>query len=43
LLSQLTMAYLERYDAHNRPVPELAAVVPSQRNGGISSDGRTIT
>lgn len=43
LLSQLTMAYLVRYDARNQPIPELVTVVPSQRNGGISADGRTIT
>lgn len=43
LLSQLTMAYLVRYDRKNRPIPELALVVPSQRNGGISADGKTIT
>ncbi|GAC1312329.1 MAG: peptide ABC transporter substrate-binding protein [Vulcanimicrobiaceae bacterium] len=42
-LSQLTMAWLFRWDAHNRPLPELATVVPSKRNGGISSDGKTIT
>jgi peptide/nickel transport system substrate-binding protein len=42
-LSQLTMAYLVRYDAHNAPVPELATEVPTQANGGISRDGLTIT
>jgi peptide/nickel transport system substrate-binding protein len=42
-LSQLTMAYLVRYDEHNRPVPELATEVPTQKNGGVSRDGRTIT
>jgi peptide/nickel transport system substrate-binding protein len=42
-LSQLTMAYLVRYGADNRPVPELATVVPTERNGGISKDGRAIT
>jgi peptide/nickel transport system substrate-binding protein len=42
-MSSLTMAWLVRYDAHNRPVPELATVVPSLANGGISRDGRTIT
>src|ERR1700690_1194755 len=35
-LSQLTMAYLVRYDLHNEPVPELATEVPTQKNGGIS-------
>ena len=42
-LSGLTMAYLVRYDAQRRPVPELATQIPSQRNGGISADGRAIT
>ncbi len=42
-LSQLTMAYLVRYGRDNRPVPELATVVPTQANGGISPDGLTIT
>lgn len=43
LLSQLTMAYLVRYDKANRPIPELATVVPTEKNGGISGDGKTIT
>src|SRR5579885_3361732 len=38
-LPSLTMAWLVRYDAHNRPIPELATVVPTQQNGGISKDG----
>lgn len=42
-LSELTMAYLLRYDEHNRPVPELALDVPTKKNGGISADGLTIT
>lgn len=42
-LTQLTMAYLVRYDAQNRPVPELATEVPTQKNGLISADGKTIT
>lgn len=42
-LSQMTMAYLVRYDEHNEPIPELATVVPSQKNGGVSADGKTIT
>jgi len=32
-----------RYDHANKPVPELATVVPSKENGGISKDGLTIT
>ncbi|MBV8073850.1 MAG: hypothetical protein JO140_00370, partial [Candidatus Eremiobacteraeota bacterium] len=43
LLSSLTMAWLVRYDAHNLPIPELATEVPTQQNGGISADGKTIT
>jgi peptide/nickel transport system substrate-binding protein len=42
-MSQLTMAWLLRYDQHNQPVPELATTVPSKANGGISRDGKTIT
>jgi peptide/nickel transport system substrate-binding protein len=42
-LGEFAMAYLFRYDHSNRPEPELATVVPSQKNGGISADGRTIT
>jgi peptide/nickel transport system substrate-binding protein len=42
-LSSNTMAWLLRYDKHNRPVPELATAVPSRANGGISADGKTIT
>ena len=43
LLSSLTMAWLVRYDAHNRAVPELATEIPAKSNGGISPDGKTIT
>src|ERR1700685_175252 len=42
-LSQLTMAYLVRYGRANRPVPDLATIVPTQENGGVSKDGLTIT
>ncbi len=42
-MSSLTMAWLLRFDKHNHPVPELATVVPSRANGGISADGKTIT
>ena len=43
LLGLLAMAWLVRYDRMNRAEPELATVVPSERNGGISRDGKTIT
>lgn len=42
-IAELTMAWLARYDAHNRPVPELLTVIPTQTNGGISKDGTVIT
>ena len=42
-LSQLTMAYLVRYGHHNEPIPELSLSVPTQANGGVSKDGKTIT
>jgi len=42
-LSQLTMGWLFRWDKNNRPEPELATVVPTKSNGGISADGKTIT
>ena len=42
-LNQLTMAYLVRYGRDNRPIPELAIEVPTEVNGGVSKDGRTIT
>jgi peptide/nickel transport system substrate-binding protein len=42
-LSEMTMAWLIRWDKHNQPYPELATEVPTQANGGVSSDGLTIT
>jgi peptide/nickel transport system substrate-binding protein len=42
-LDQMTAAYLFRYDHENKIVPELATVVPTFANGGISKDGKTIT
>jgi peptide/nickel transport system substrate-binding protein len=41
-MSELTMAYLIRYDHDNKPIPELATAVPTLQNGGIAPDGRTI-
>ena len=43
LMSSLTMAWLFRWNHENRPIPELATVVPTQANGGISKDGKMIT
>jgi peptide/nickel transport system substrate-binding protein len=42
-LSSMTMAWLIKWDAHNRAYPELATEVPDQTNGGVSKDGLTIT
>ncbi|MGD0473362.1 MAG: peptide ABC transporter substrate-binding protein [Candidatus Velthaea sp.] len=42
-MSQMTMAYLVRYGHDNRPIPELATVVPTKKNHLISGDGLTIT
>lgn len=42
-ISQLSQAYLVRYGSDNRPYPELVTIVPTQANGGISKDGKTIT
>ncbi|HZV76420.1 MAG TPA: peptide ABC transporter substrate-binding protein [Candidatus Babeliales bacterium] len=42
-ISQMTQAYLARYDTQNRPYPELLTVIPTLANGGISPDGDTIT
>ena len=42
-LSEMTMAWLIRWDEHNKPYPELATDVPTQSNGGVSKDGLTIT
>jgi peptide/nickel transport system substrate-binding protein len=42
-LSEMTMAWLLKWDEHNQPYPELATEVPTKTNGGISKDGLTIT
>jgi len=42
-ISTLLYAHVFRYDYHGRLLPDLATVVPTYANGGISSDGRTIT
>lgn len=41
-ISGLLYSFLLRYDARGNPIPDLATEVPTLRNGGISSDGRTI-
>jgi peptide/nickel transport system substrate-binding protein len=42
-MTSLTMAWLFKFDRDNNPVPELATVVPTKANGGISADGKTLT
>ncbi len=42
-LSEMTMAWLVKWDERNQPYPELATAVPTQTNGGVSKDGLTIT
>jgi peptide/nickel transport system substrate-binding protein len=42
-IAQMTMAWLIRWNEHNEPYPELATEVPTQKNGGVSKDGLTIT
>jgi len=42
-LSEMTMAWLVRWDERNQPYPELATEVPTRANGGVSADGLTIT
>jgi peptide/nickel transport system substrate-binding protein len=42
-LAQMTLVGLAEWDDQGNYVPELAAEVPSVANGGISSDGLTIT
>ncbi len=40
--AELTGAYLTRVSPHGKPIAELAREIPTQRNGGISADGKTI-
>jgi peptide/nickel transport system substrate-binding protein len=42
-LSEMTMAWLVKWDEHNKPYPELATAVPTKSNGGVSKDGLRIT
>ncbi len=41
-IAELTAAYFARYDKNGKPIPELITVIPTQANGGISRDGKTI-
>ena len=42
-LAPLIHGYLLRTDGAGRLIPDLATVVPTRTNGGISADGRTVT
>jgi peptide/nickel transport system substrate-binding protein len=42
-VAQMVFSGLIDYDDHAEPVPDVALEVPSQKNGGISRDGKTIT
>lgn len=39
----MLFSYLLRYDANGNFIPDLATQVPSYANGGISTDGKTLT
>lgn len=41
-LSELTNAFFTRLDPQGNATPELVTVIPTQQNGGISRDGKTI-
>ena len=42
-LSYLMFSYFFNVDDHDNFVPEIATIVPTVQNGGISPDGKTIT
>lgn len=42
-VTALVYSFLLRYDDKGNYIPDLATAVPTTRNGGISSDGKTIT
>lgn len=41
--SMLVFSYLVKYDDDGNLIPDIAAEIPTQQNGGISADGKTIT
>ena len=41
--SEILYSYLTGYDSSGRAVPDLADPVPSLSNGGVSTDGKTVT
>ncbi len=42
-IAQMVFSGLIDYDDHANPIPDVALEVPTQANGGISRDGKTIT
>jgi peptide/nickel transport system substrate-binding protein len=42
-IAQFLFSGLIRYDQNGNPIPDAASEIPTQRNGGISADGKTIT
>lgn len=42
-IAGMLYSFILRYDADGNAIPDLATVVPTLGNGGISRDGRTIT
>jgi peptide/nickel transport system substrate-binding protein len=42
-IAQFLFSGLIRYDAEGNAIPDAAREVPTQRNGGISADGKTVT
>jgi peptide/nickel transport system substrate-binding protein len=42
VIAGLVYSFLLRYDSNGNYMPDLATVVPSEQNGGISRDGKTI-
>lgn len=42
-IGELGYSYLTNYDSRGKLVPDVATVVPTRANGGISRDGRRVT
>lgn len=42
-INGLLFSYVTTYDTKGGMIPQLATVVPTQANGGISKDGKTVT
>ena len=43
ITTQLWLKSLWSFDPDNKPVPEIAAEIPTTDNGGMSADGKTLT